>query len=435
MLFRKAVVVLSPGGQKKLLGLSLLKRIVLNATQAGVEEFWLFHPELEQAQKAVAELSADRRILKREIQLKIFSPENLIQVSESSLDGSYLLIVEDNQVLDPELISSLEKKLASAKEELIAVKIAGKDGNQEYIPGILAVKAGVRGESGLKMIASGKSVSEVAGQTGPDPALVVISDGFAVKVVDRNSFRQAEKLLLQTARKPEDGLIARLINRRVSLFLTRYILRINVPPSALTMMIFTIGLLSVFFVGYGRNLLVLGAFLFELASLIDGCDGENARLTYRMSKSGGAFDITADAVTFVSFFAALPVGLYRTTAQNLWLYLGAFSLLSMMVFYLHLIFYSRRTGLGHNIVAVVKEIEASRNYPEFQKVFDRLAARVAFVYRRDFFATASFVLIACGLARETMVAVAAGTFLQAVYFASYSRRRLALELDRAEARP
>ncbi len=434
MLLRKAVIILSQKGQKKLLGLSLLKRIILNGSQAGIKEFWLYHPELAQTKKTVMELSADSRILDREIRLKILGPENSIQTLKSSLDDSYLLVIEDDLALSPDLLLRLEEKLVSVDQELVTIKISGKEGDQEDISGFLVIKPRVRAESVLKLIVSGKSVSEIVAEASEESAPVIISDSFAVKIVDRDSFRRAEKLLLQTARKPQDGIIARLINRRVSLFLTRYILKTEISPSALTAMIFTIGVLSVLCVAYGRQLLVLGALLFELASVIDGCDGENARLTYRMSKSGGAFDITADAVTFVSFFAALPVGLYRTTGQNFWLYLGAFSLLSMLVFYLHLIFYARKTGLGHNIVAVVKEIEASRNNPEFQKPFDRLASRVAFVFRRDFFATAAFVLIACGLARETMVAVAIGTFIQAVYFAAYSRRQLALKLNQAEAK-
>ncbi|MDW3229248.1 MAG: CDP-alcohol phosphatidyltransferase family protein [Acidobacteriota bacterium] len=434
MLLRKAVIILSQRGQKKLLGLSLLKRIILNGSQAGIKEFWLFHPDLEQTKKTLMELSSDSRILDREIRLKILGPESSIQTLESSLDDDYLLLMDDDLVLSPDLLSRLEEKLVSIDQELVTIKISGKEGQQEHIPGFLAVKPGSRVESVLKLVVSGKTGSEIAAEADEEPAPVIISDSFAVKVIDRNSFKRAEKLLLQTGRKPQDGLIARVINRRVSLFLTRYILKTGISPSALTAMIFTVGVLSVFCVAYGRQLLVLGAFLFELASVIDGCDGENARLTYRMSKSGGAFDITADAVTFVSFFAAFPVGLYRTTGQNLWLYLGAFSLLSMLVFYLHLIFYARKTGLGHNIVAVVKEIEASRNNPEFQKPFDRLASKVAFVFRRDFFATAAFVLIVCGLARETMVAVAVGTFLQAVYFAGYSRRQLALKLNQADAK-
>lgn len=255
----------------------------------------------------------------------------------------------------------------------------------------------------------------------------MLLDGFAVPVVDRKSFIRAQKLLLQTARKPQDGVVARLINRRISLFLTKYFLYLNVHPVVQSIITFATGVLSVIFVGYGRQLLVPGAILFELASIIDGCDGENARLTYRITRSGQALDITGDAVTFVSFFVALPVGLYRTYGNRLWLYLGAFTLLSMAAFYLQLINYARKTGLGYNIVAVVKEVEASRNLPGFQTAFDRLAARLAFIYRRDFFSFAAFILIVTGLARPAMVLVAVLAFLEPVYFYFFSRRKMNFE--------
>jgi len=176
-----------------------------------------------------------------------------------------------------------------------------------------------------------------------------------------------------------------LINRRISLFLTKYLLYLNIRPAVWSLITFAVGLLSVIFVGYGRQLLVPGGILFELASVIDGCDGENARLTFRATKGGRALDITADALTFVSFFVALSVGLFRTYGERFWLYIGTFSLLSMAAFYFQLINYARKTGLGFNIVTVVKEIEATKNLPQFQTAFDRLAANLAFIYRRDFF--------------------------------------------------
>ncbi len=427
---RKAVIILTQPGQKKMLGLTLRQRLVLNASEVEWSEFWLFHPDKAEAQKAVFELSSDRRILDRNIRLKVLSQETLQNRLLSSPGEDYLLFIEDNLVLEPGIFSRLAENLKGLDWPLVRVEIRGKDGCRQPCNGLLVVRAGAGGDLALSRLIEGKTLAAIQMGANDRESPAMLLDGFAVSVKDRKSFIQARKLLLQTARKPQDGVVARLINRRISLFLTRYFLYLNVHPLVQSIITFVTGVLSVIFVGYGRQLLVPGAILFELASIIDGCDGENARLTYRITRSGQALDITGDAVTFVSFFVALPVGLYRTYGNRLWLYLGAFTLLSMVAFYLQLINYARKTGLGYNIVAVVKEVEASRNLPGFQTAFDRLAARLAFIYRRDFFSFAAFILIVAGLARAAMVLVAVLAFLEPVYFYFYSRRKMNLEKQR-----
>ncbi|HAR36535.1 MAG TPA: hypothetical protein DCR87_06500 [Acidobacteria bacterium] len=427
---RKAVIVLSQSGQKKMLGLSLRQRLILNASEAGWGEFWLFHPDRDQAQKAVFELSSDRRILKRNIRFRILDQGDSGERLLSAADEDYLLLMDDNRVLDPGILLSLGENLPSFTQPLARLEIRGKDGHNQPCPGLLLVRSQAGLDRVLNQVLAGKPVSRL--EFGSDDILssLVVPGGFALAVSDRESFNRARHWLLQTARKPQDGVVARLINRPISLFLTRYFLYLNLHPVVQSIVTLAVGLLSVVFVGYGRQLLVPGGILFELASIIDGCDGENARLTYRITRTGRALDISADAFTFVSFFTALPLGLYRTYGERTWLYLGGFTLLSMVVFYLQLINYARKTGLNYNIVAVVKEVEASQNLPGFQNVLDRLASRLAFIFRRDFFSLAAFILIVVGLARLAMVLVAVLAFLEAVYFYFYSQRKLTPGLQR-----
>lgn len=427
---RKAVIILTQAGQKKMLGLTLRQRLILSASQAGWSEFWLYHPDKTEAQKAVFELSSDRRVLDRNVRFKVLVPETTGSKMLEVAGDDYLLFLEDNLVLDPAIFFRLAENLEGLDLPLVRIELQDKAGHHQPCSGLLVVRSGAGGDLVLSQVLAGKAISEIEVGTDQGRTAKLFLAGFAVAVKDRKSFIWARKLLLQTARKPQDGMVGRLINRRISLFLTKYFLYLNIHPIAQSIVIFAVGLLSVFFVGYGRQLLVPGGILFELASIIDGCDGENARLTYRMTRTGQALDITADAVTFVSFFVALPVGLYRTYGGKIWLYLGAFALASMVTFYLQLINYARKTGLGYNIVAVVKEVEASRNLPRFQTAFDRLAASLAFIYRRDFFATAAFIMIVAGLARPAMVLVAVLAFLEALYFYFYSLRKMNPEPQR-----
>ncbi|MGB4705047.1 MAG: CDP-alcohol phosphatidyltransferase family protein [Candidatus Saccharicenans sp.] len=420
---KKALIILTEHGSQKLLGLTLLQRIILNANQAGVEEFWLYSPEPEIVRRTIAALTAERRILEREIRFKTFSTDKLEAWREES-QPEFMIIMRDNLALDPELLPNLLRAVEKVADDLFMAEIINEKNEMADIPGLLIVRL----ESFLeKWIPLQEKSAFILEQLLEEPRSIPrlqVQARFALEVTDRKSLKTAEKLLLQTGRKPQDGVIARVINRRISLLLTRHLIKIGVTPNQWSIFTLLVGLSGAVCLALGRQFMVPGATLFELASIIDGSDGENARLTYRVSKTGGTLDIIGDAVTFVSFFAALPVGLYRTTGSLTWIYLGIFTFASMLAFYFLLIRYAREFGIGHNIVRVVKEIEAATDHPEFRKPVDKLAARIAFIYRRDFFSTAAFIMIILGLARVLMVLVAVLSFLEAVYMASYYSRRL-----------
>lgn len=424
MKIKRAVIIMKGGSGRRVLGLDLLKRLILNAEEAGLKEFWLFHPDRREAEREMVVLSGDKRIFDRNITFRIISSGDFEKLYDPG-SGDFFLLLQDNLVLAPELLKNLLETKSLPEAEIVLIGCQYSSG--EICPASGLVLA--RGRALPSILSRLESPeAELMDVTGSDTGLSVsrmqVQSRFCVEVRNKAELKRAEKLLLQTGRKPTDGFISRNINRRVSLFLTRYLLKLDVTPMQISVVTFLIGLTSVIFIAMGRKWLIPGAILFELASVIDGCDGENARLTYRVTRLGGAFDVTADAITFVSFFAALPIGLYRTTGDQLWLYLGGLALFSMAAFYVQLIAYARKTGIGRNIIAVVKEVEASVNDPDFQNWYDKLAARLAFIYRRDFFATAAFVLIAAGQASLTMFLVTVLASLEALYFASFSRRRL-----------
>ncbi len=420
---KKALIILTEHGSQKLLGLTLLQRIILNANQTSVEEFWLYSPEPEKVQRTIAALTADRRILEREIRFKTFTTDKLEAWREES-QPEFMIIMRDNLALDPELLPNLLQAAEKVADDSFVAEIINEKNEMADIPGLLIVRLKSFLEKWIPLQEKSAFILKQLLEDASSLPRIRVRARFAIEVIDRKSLKTAEKLLLQTGRKPQDGVIARVINRRISLFLTRHLIKIGVTPNQWSIFTLLVGLSGAVCLALGRHFMVPGAILFELASIIDGSDGENARLTYRMSKTGGTLDIVGDAVTFVSFFAALPAGLYRTTGSLIWIYLGIFTFASMLCFYFLLIRYARKSGIGHNIVRVVKEIEAASGDPEFRKSVDKLAARIAFIYRRDFFSTAAFLLILLGLARILMILVAVLSFLEAVYMASYSSRKL-----------
>ncbi len=107
---------------------------------------------------------------------------------------------------------------------------------------------------------------------------------------------EAEHRLLQAlGGKPSDGPVARHLNRPLSRWMTGYLVHTPATPNLIS---FVSWLLSCFaavlFAVGGYPALALGGLIAQFASIIDGCDGEVARLKLSESKSGGWFDAVLD---------------------------------------------------------------------------------------------------------------------------------------------
>jgi len=423
----EAIILLSQEGQARILGLSLLERLILYGQKAGLKKFWLYSKETDLARKVFQKFRADRRFSPGKIELAELNPENFQTVLAREDGRSRVLVLEDNLVIHPDFLTAIGADGQELNEDLIRFSPDGLPGQQEScFPGVFLIRRDKLGQilPELVRLRNGASSSErpVASFSSRQVSL----DGlFMIKVDSPETVRQAEKLLLETGRKPTDGYITRVFFRPISLKLTRWLIKLGLTPNQISLVVLAVELLSVYLIFQGNyESMALGGLLFLLSSVIDCCDGENARLTCRVSRFGTIFDISADALLYVIFFTVLPLGLYRATSNQLWLYTGAFGWLSMVSFYLQMIFYARRAGIGFNIVPIVREIEASIKDPDFQTWADRIAARIAFIYRRDFFTVLACLLILVGGAKILALLVAFFACLEALYFGSWSRRRL-----------
>lgn len=146
-----------------------------------------------------------------------------------------------------------------------------------------------------------------------------------INVTDEASHRTAERALFRALRKPADGFTSRYLNRYLSLPLSRFLVKTPLSPNQLSVAILAIGLSGAALAVRGDYAgLLLGATAFQAQSVLDGCDGEMSRVTYRGSLLGEWLDTLGDDVTNYCFFAAAAWGLYRTTGNLAYLIVGAF---------------------------------------------------------------------------------------------------------------
>ena len=145
-----------------------------------------------------------------------------------------------------------------------------------------------------------------------------------IAVTDARTAARAEQRLFRSLRKVQDGWTSRWLNRYISLFFSRWLVKTPLSPNQISVGILAIGMFGAYLASCGTyTTLAIGAILFQLQSVLDGCDGEVSRITYRGSKAGEWFDTIGDDLTNYSFFACAGFGLYRVQQQPIYLIAAA----------------------------------------------------------------------------------------------------------------
>jgi len=115
--------------------------------------------------------------------------------------------------------------------------------------------------------------------------------------------------LMMAGTKPQDGFMARHFDRHLSLAASRALLDSAITPNQMTVFSTFIGLIGAsFFLGDTRLSYVAGALLVWLHSVLDGCDGELARVRFQESPLGSDLDFWGDNLVHLALFTCLGLG-------------------------------------------------------------------------------------------------------------------------------
>ena len=122
---------------------------------------------------------------------------------------------------------------------------------------------------------------------------------------------QVESWLLRGLIKDSEGFMSRHFERKISLAVTRRLVSTRITPNEMTLCSVAIGMAGALFFAVPKNSChVFGALLFWLHSVLDGCDGELARLKFAESRGGGLLDFWGDNVVHSAVFSAIAAGSY-----------------------------------------------------------------------------------------------------------------------------
>ena len=174
----------------------------------------------------------------------------------------------------------------------------------------------------VRTVADGAAAAEIARSLGaPLVGADVVRldrtrfDG-GLRVVDEPTRRAAEDAVFAALYRADLGFVARRLNKPISVRLTRHVLaRSPITPNQITLFAAALGILGCALMATGRYLwVVLGLALEHTQSVLDGCDGELARVRFQQSKLGAWLDTFVDDVLNVLMTASAGVGLWRAGA-------------------------------------------------------------------------------------------------------------------------
>jgi len=151
--------------------------------------------------------------------------------------------------------------------------------------------------------------------------------------------RRAEDALFQSLARNVTNFFAKWIDRPMSRAISRAIAPYPITPNQIT--VFSVGMgvvgaLCLLSPTYGMGL--VGSFLFLLSTIVDGCDGEIARLKFQESAIGAKLDVIGDNVVHAALFPCVAVHAYRSDPTGPYLWLGAFAFAGVVVTWLAIYF-------------------------------------------------------------------------------------------------
>ena len=127
--------------------------------------------------------------------------------------------------------------------------------------------------------------------------------------------------------KPTDGVFARM-NRRVSVPISRQLIKLPITPNMISIFTLGVGLAAgIFFAMGGYWHMLVGAILSVFASILDGSDGEVARLKLMESDFGCWLETVCDWLYYLFVFVGMTIGLSKTLKPTTFVVWG-----SMLVF-------------------------------------------------------------------------------------------------------
>jgi len=306
-----------------LLGLSFIERVILTAKKAGIKEFQIvigykgkvIRKTLGDGEKLGVNIAyIDNDEWRKGNGISVLKAKDFIRepfillMADHLFNDKILLALQKQTIEDDECILCVDKNHHKYLDVNDATKVFIKDGFIKDIDKQLNSHNGI--DTGIflctPVIFDALEESIENGNDSLSAGIKVlanrhkmkafdISNKYWLDVDDNNALKNARSLLIAQLKKKTDGPVSRIFNRPLSIKISGLILKTKITPNQISLISFILSFLGAMFFYFGDYVyLIIGGLLVHLSSIVDGCDGEVARLKLVESEYGGWFDAVLD---------------------------------------------------------------------------------------------------------------------------------------------
>lgn len=287
-----------------------------------------------------------------------------------------LLIFFEPMVIDPLLIEKLLKKGQQQSDQAMIIK------NQP----VAFLSHHFLKNADPKRMLSGESTFSRQNYLHPKGPTLLCR---AVK--DNSDVQAIEKSLIRNLTKPNDGWVSRHLNRPISTQFSRLLARTNITPNQVTLVLVIPGLLTGFILAKGGYWgFLIGGALFHLTSILDGVDGEMARLKFKSSLYGKWLDFMCDNLAYLAALVGFLIGLFRDGISPFEKMASLTALALTICMMTSIVLYYKRFNKDGKLLTV------EYGFREGDSWFDRLMQWAEMLGKRDWFALIFFLLAIVG---------------------------------------
>ncbi|UCG90971.1 MAG: NTP transferase domain-containing protein [candidate division WOR-3 bacterium] len=348
----------------RLLGLSLIARVILRTQRAGIDDFYVVTGYNSERLTDYLERFGRRRNIKITcLYNDEWHKENGISVlkAKNTIKENFILLMADH-IFNEAIITKLKNAGIKNDEVMLAIDshieqnyfIDHDDVTKVYVKDSKALDIGKNidtynaFDTGIFLCSPAifKALEESIkkGETTLSDGVRIlakkgtaktceVNDYYWIDVDDEVRLKQAEEHLTRTfLKKPSDGIISRYINRPLSIRITKLLLRTKIHPNCISCFCFITSTVAAlfFFLGGYVNLLI-GAMLAQFSSILDGCDGEIARLKFLETEFGGWLDAVLDRYADAVLLLGLTYHTYQAIGSVVWIFIGMVAIIGSLI--------------------------------------------------------------------------------------------------------
>ena len=304
----------------------------------------------------------------------IIGPVNVeyIELSDLAKINEDILIFQNNVVINKKQLAKIIQEISKTENSCIC-----KSGEEDFT-GISFIK-----EKDLFLITSAKSIKTFKQLTISEPPLLLEEDNLESNV--------GRDFLFSHISKNVSGWVSKNINSRISIPISKILMEFRIHPNTITFFVGCLGISCGFF--YASNNPLIGALVLQMATILDRCDGEVARITLKESKFGQWFDTALDQLSYFSMFIGIATCLNNPSffpLTNINILIKQFSIINIILYIIFittvLFFMIRRTSNG-SLAYYPGEVDKRVPIQE-RSLFYRLISKYRFLLKREFFSPA-----------------------------------------------